>query len=266
MNQKGLISKVFQLFAFTAVSALFLTACTTKKQLRYFQDLPDQEIVDLPPSPREERTIDYGDQLDIVFSFTDLTAGTPPPNFFNRNGVISSAPTLSPDAGYIVNPLGEIDFVRLGKWKVLGMTARQLKEKLTDSVKKYMNQPVVDVKFVNFRISVLGAVGAPGTYTLNAQRTTLLDALAAAGDLPNNANRRDIQLYRDFNGKRSITKVDLTKQAVLTNPDVFQLRHNDVLIVQPRGSSLITENTTVFTSIVGILLSVISLALIIRNN
>jgi polysaccharide biosynthesis/export protein len=238
--------------------AACLSSCTTAKKLRYFQDLPESDVVDLPPAPQEERAIDYGDQLDITFSGKDPEAAL----FFTRKGVTS---TLA-EPGQIVDPQGFIEFPMLGKIKVYGLTARQLKNKLTELASPYMKEAMVEVKFITFRISVLGEVRSPGTFILPQQRTSILDGLAAAGDLPITAKRYDIQLYRQANGKRSITKIDLRKKDVLLDKETFQLQHGDVLIVPPRSNTVIQQETVLFSTLLGLTLSVVSLVLIIQDG
>jgi polysaccharide export outer membrane protein len=240
------------------IVAACLTSCTTAKKLRYFQDLPDSDIVDLPPAPQEERTIEYGDQLDISFSGKDPEAAL----FFTRKGVTA---TLG-EPGQIVDPQGFIEFPMLGKLKVYGLTARQLKNKLTELASPYMKEAMVDVRFIAFRVAILGEVRNPGTFILPQQRTSILDGLAAAGDLPITAKRYDIQLYRQANGKRSMTKIDLRKKEVLLDNETFQLQHGDVLIVPPRSSTVIQQETVLFSTLLGLTLSIVSLVLIIQGD
>lgn len=250
--------------ALTRISMIFLviaaclSACTTAKKLKYFQDLPDSDVVDLPPAPQEERVIEYGDQLDITFSGKDPEAAS----FFTRKGV----PGTLGEPGQIVDPQGFIEFPMLGKLKVLGLTARQLKNKLTELASPYMKEAMVDVRFITFRISVLGEVRSPGSFVMPQQRTSILDALAAAGDLPITAKRYDIQLYRQYNGKRSITKIDLRKKSVLEDKETFQLRHNDVLIVPPRTNTILQQETGVISTVLGLAISIVSIVLILNRT
>jgi polysaccharide export outer membrane protein len=238
--------------------AVCISSCTSAKKLRYFQDLPDSDIVDLPPAPLEERLIEYGDQLDISFSGKDPEAAL----FFTRKGV---PPTLG-EPGQIVDPQGFIEFPMLGKLKVHGLTARQLKNKLTELASPYMKEAMVDVRFITFRISVLGEVRSPGSFVMPQQRTSILDGLAAAGDLPITAKRYDIQLYRQAAGKRSITKIDLRKKQVLLDNETFQLRHGDVLIVPPRTTTVVQQEIGFFTTIIGLAISIVSIVIIINRN
>jgi polysaccharide biosynthesis/export protein len=245
-------------FMIILVFAACFSSCTTAKKLRYFQDLPESDIVDLPPAPSEERVIEYGDQLDISFSGKDPEAAL----FFTRKGV---PPTLG-EPGQIVDPQGFIEFPMLGKLKVYGLTARQLKNKLTELASPYMKEAMVDVRFITFRLSVLGEVRSPGSFVMPMQRTSILDALAAAGDLPITAKRYDIQLYRESNGKRSITKVDLRKKATLLDKETFQMRHGDVLIVPPRTNTILQQETGLITTILGLAISVVSIVLILNRT
>lgn len=240
------------------IIAAGLTSCTTAKKLKYFQDLPDSEVVDLPPAPQEERMIEFGDQLDITFSGKDQEAAS----FFVRKGV----PGTLGEPGQIVDPQGFIEFPLLGKLKVYGLTARQLKNKLTELATPYMKEAMVDVRFISFRISVLGEVRSPGSFVMPQQRTSILDALAAAGDLPITAKRYDIQLYRQYNGKRSITKIDLRKKSVLIDNETFQLRHNDVLIVPPRTNTILQQETGLISTVLGLAISIVSIVLILNRT
>lgn len=257
MNNLRSILGIRSIVCLSLVITIVMTSCVSQKKLKYFQDLPDSEIVDLPPAPQEERLIEYGDALDIAINGKDPELA----KMFSKATV-----AVGGDPGIIVDPQGNIEFPILGKIKVYGITARQLKLKMEDLVKVYMKEPIVDVKFYTFRVSVLGAVGSPGSFILPMQRTTILDALAAAGDLPIDAKRENIQLYRDYNGKRSITKIDLRKKEVLTNKDVFQLKHNDVLIVEPRGTQNFQQNLGIFTSIFGVVISVVTLTIFLSRD
>jgi polysaccharide export outer membrane protein len=114
----------------------------------------------------------------------------------------------------------------------------------------------VNVKFINFKFTVLGDVRTPGTYNLPVQRTNLLDALGAAGDLPTSAQRYDILLYRDYSNRRTITKIDLRNKQILYDTTSFILRHNDVLYVKTRRARSFQEEFRVYGSVVSIALGV----------
>jgi polysaccharide export outer membrane protein len=243
----------------TALLIIFgFVSCTTAKKLSYFKDLPDSVVTHLPLVPQQERVVELGDRIEVSIGGRDQEAA----NFFNK----SITATPGTESGYIVDYDGMIEFPIIGKFKAKGLTARQMKDNLTRQVTPYLKEPLVDVRFVTFRITVLGEVRSPGAFVLNSQRTTIFDALAAAGDLPRSAKRQDIRIFRDYNGERTVTKIDLRKKDVLYNPDIFQMRHNDVIYVQPRNSSVFTEDFGLFTSIFGVAIGVFTLIFTVLNN
>jgi polysaccharide biosynthesis/export protein len=248
-----------------------MSSCGGSKRLRYFNDLPDSSHVFLPPMTKEERVIEYRDNLSITISAEEKEAVA----FFNTqaampasvpSGGTSGSGPGSALAGYVVDPLGYIEFPIIGKIKVLGLTERQLKETLTQLIGKYVKNPLIDVRFMTFTITVLGDVGSPGTHILSTQRTTIFEALAAAGDLGPNGKRETVKLYRDYGGERTIMNVDLSKKALLYNPELFQMRHNDVLYVQPLRNQLFREDFAFATSMIGILAGFISLLYVLIKD
>jgi polysaccharide export outer membrane protein len=259
----------------TVISLSFITllmaSCTTTKNLDYFQDLPNTTTVNLPALPQDERVIEAGDDILISFSAKDNAAAA----FFNKStaasaippeGVTTSSISAASGSNYLVDVNGNIEIPQIGKLKVSGLSARQLKETLTKTVSEKLKDPIVDVYFNTFKISLIGAVRNPGTFVLPVQKPTLFDALAAAGDLAITGQRYDVQLYRDYKGQRKITRIDLRKQEVLTNPDVFLLKHNDVLIVKSRSNAFARENIGIFTSIAGLAIGLVALTFTISNN
>lgn len=211
---------------------------------------------------QEERIIQKGDKLAISLAGESTEATS----FFNNYGGIPTSGGMaggqmmrqqsgggqgsSELGGFLVDINGDIEFPILGKIKAEGMTSTRLADTLRTLVKPYLKNPITDVRFMELRFSVLGEVRGPGLKTLPYQRTTLLDALGAAGDLPRSAKRYDIQVYRDYNGKREIFKLDLRNKDILTNPELFYVKHNDVIYVQPRDITLFREEAGVYISLV----------------
>lgn len=251
---------------FFPVIILFIvfSSCRTANQIRYFKDLPDSSTVQLPPLAQEPRTIQKMDRLQINIGGRSTEAST----VFNNYGGLPTSGTqanasastsgTSELSGYLVDEDGKISFPIIGDIVVLGLTTKQLRDTITQLVMPYLKDPLVNVRFINFKFTVLGEVRSPGTFTLSQQRTTLLDALGAAGDLPRTAKRYDIQLYRDYNGIRKISKIDLRKTELLNNPDLFQVRHNDVIIVQPRNVPLFTEESRIYIGFLSLLLGAVT--------
>jgi polysaccharide biosynthesis/export protein len=259
------------ILCFAAFVLMLTTSCSTGKKLNYFNDLPDAETLELKAMPEHERIIERGDRLDIAFLVKDQESAA----FFNKHsmtGAASAAAAVTGVAGsvsngdYLVDIDGEVEVPVVGKIKLAGLTTRQAKQKLTGLVSPFLKEPLVEVNFNTFKITVLGEVKNPGSFIISAQHATLFAALAAAGDLPHSAKRYDVRLYRDYNGKRTISKFDLRKASVLDDPDIFQMRPNDVIYIQARSGSLFKEEFGLFASIFTVLLSAVTLGITIQNS
>lgn len=268
MYRNHIHSATLMLVCFAFVSML-TSSCSTSKKLNYFNDLPDTDQYELKPMPPLERIIERGDRLDISFIVKDQESAA----LFNKNslnaaatlgGVGVSAGTSNGD--YMVDPEGEIEIPLIGKVRLAGLTAREAKQKLIGIVSPYLKDPLVEVNFNSFKVTVLGEVKNPGSFVISSQHATLFEALAAAGDLPHSAKRYDVRLYRDYNGKRTISKFDLRKAYVLNDPDIFQMRPNDVIYVEARKGSLFKEESGLFASMFTILISAVTLGITIHNS
>lgn len=251
------------------VLALGTVSCTSSRKLNYFNNLPDSAYVALPAVVEEQRVVDKGDVLDISFSAKDADAASP----FNK---IASTAAMTPSPGtrngapptaqgYTVDLNGKIEVPVIGKIPVYGKTAPQVKDTLTRLVTPYIKDPIVEVRFTNFNVTVLGEVRAPGTFSLPAQRTTIFEALAAAGDLPHSAKKYNVHLYRNYAGDRSVRRINLNDKSLLYNQQVFQMKPNDVLYVQTRKGSIFKEDFGLFASIVTLVVSVVTLGLTISK-
>ncbi|WP_432712752.1 polysaccharide biosynthesis/export family protein [Pedobacter sp.] len=251
-----------RLYILTVV-AIVISSCASNKQLRYFNDLPEADRIELPHMSQVERTVQDGDRLLITIGAQDPEAAA----LFNAYGGVNSSGVNSSGAvrseseivGTLVDADGTIELPYMGKVKATGLTSMQLRDQLTLSLVKYLRGPLVTVKFFQIKFTVLGEVRNPGTFTLPLQRTTFLDALGAAGDLPISAKRHDIQIYRDYNGKRTIFKVDLRKKDLLYNQELFQVRHNDVIYVQPRDSRRFSDESRFYASMVTLTVGIIAI-------
>ncbi|CAH0998959.1 hypothetical protein LEM8419_00254 [Neolewinella maritima] len=135
--------------------------------------------------------------------------------------------------GYFVDRAGYIDFPVLGAIQVEGLTLTQVKDRIVDRLENgYLKQPVINIRYLNFKITILGAVTNPGTVRLSNKRITVLEALGMAGDLTNYANRNNILVIREEDGQRTFTYLDLQSSEVFSS-DYFYLQQNDVIYVQP---------------------------------
>lgn len=140
---------------------------------------------------------------------------------------------------YLVDKNGDIDFPIIGKLHVGGMTKNEIVEVVQSAIyPKYVNEkPVVDVRLMNFRVTVLGAVRSPGVVESKTERLNFLEAIAEAGDLDIKGQRENIMLIRtNANGQREIHRLNLNDKDILLSP-YFNLQQNDIIYVQPNESA-----------------------------
>ena len=165
---------------------------------------------------------------------------------------------------YLVDNQGYIQFPILGKLKVLGKTKNEVTDLLFNAIHpEYIkDEPIVLVRFCNFKVSVLGEVNRPGSYLVDNERISIVEALSLAGDLTVYGRRDNVLLIRESGGKRQTIRLDLRDESLINSP-WYYLQQNDALYVEPNEpksrSSKISSAETLSISIVGTLISLTSL-------
>lgn len=218
------------LFLFFCV-AVFLSSCISTQNVTYFNNLPDSAIITLekvlPPQP----LIQVNDELEIrIGGENEKTVD-----------YISQHFTAGNTGPVVVDINGNIELPKIGKLKVAGLTRDAAKDTITNAFREYLVDPVVSVKFGGFQFSVLGEVGAPGTFTLTNEKISIFEALAKAGDLTQFSERKNVRIIRDVNGNRKIITLDLNDSKLLNSQDYYLTRY-DVIYVEPRSLKLVGEN------------------------
>lgn len=256
--------KIKTLFLSLAVAAL--ASCTSYKNVPYLQDI-DAVNYNTVEIPMYDAKIMPKDLLTITVNTTDPQAAAPfnlttqtPYNIAQSNSVTTQA-TLQQ---YLVDNDGNVNFPVLGTLHLEGLTKNQAEELITGKLGTYLKEkPVVTVRMVNYKISVMGEVARPGTFTVSNEKINVLEALAMAGDLTIYGIRDNVKLIReDAHGQRSIHILDLNRADLVLSP-YFYLQQNDVLYVTPNKtkakSSDIGTTTTTWLSATSILVSLASL-------
>lgn len=141
--------------------------------------------------------------------------------------------------GYLVDQNGYIDFPVLGQLKVEGLTIEEAKGQIYKLLQEYLKDPVVEMRFLNLKITILGEVNGPGVQRLSNKRVTLLEALGMAGDLSDYANRNNVLVIREEEGRRTYTRLDLQSAEIFTSP-YFYMQQNDVIYVEPIQARIAT--------------------------
>ena len=158
---------------------------------------------------------------------------------------VSSAGASSQLMGYLVNDEGMVIFPVLGAVKAAGLTKKQLEEELTDTLtdKKLLVDPIVNVRFLNFRVTVLGEVARPTTINVANEKISILEAIGLAGDLTIFGKRDNVLLIREEGGKKLIRRINLNSENVLTSP-YYYLKTNDIIYVEPNSAKIASTSRT----------------------
>ncbi len=159
--------------------------------------------------------------------------------------------------GYLVNSSGKVELPLIGFVKAIGLNRGQLEDSISARMKAYIKDPVVQVRFLNFHVTVLGDVGRPGELVPPTERFTLLEALGESGDLRITGRRDNVMVIREKNGKRQVGRVDLTSKSLFNSP-YFYLQANDVIYVEPVKASYAHRND-IYTQYIGVASGIISL-------
>lgn len=217
-----------------ATAALLLSSCSAPKpELVLMEDLiPNASgVVALPQS---NLTIRPFDELLILVSSLEPSATAQYNLPMTNIATMATIPiqTTPQQQTYVVNAEGNIDFPILGTVHVAGKTTIELAKELTERISRDVTDPLVRVNFVGYSVDVLGEVRDPGRQRVTTERYSILDALAAAGNLTEFGNRKNIMVIRENNGKAEYVVIDLTKSDIMTSP-YYYLQQNDVIMVSP---------------------------------
>lgn len=239
---------------------LFLSfSCASKKDVVYYQNIDNIESLENGNS--YEIKIQPDDLLMIIVSAEDPEVAIP----FNLT-TVSVSNSVKPDIvigqqtiqTYLVDRNGNIEFPVLGKLKIGGLTRTDALKLLQEKIGVYIKKPIVNLRIMNFKVSLQGEVNLPGTYPIVSERITLIEALSMAKDLTIYGKRNNILVIREVNGLKSYNRVDITKSDFI-NSSFYYLAQNDVVYVEPNktrvNSSAVGPNTSVIISAISILVS-----------
>ncbi len=232
-------------------TVMILGSCGNKtyKKINYFQDarkdttMVMKDEVGILVQPKDMISIvvsSRNPELSAMFNLSNVS--------YQAGSETSSTGGYNRLIGYSVDNDGNIEFPIVGKINVAGLTRWQVADKVKTELvsRNLIKDPVVSVEFLNFKISVMGEVSHPGTYSISGDKITLLEALSLAGDLTIYGRRDRVSVIRELNGKRNIYVVDI-RSVDLFNSPAYYLQQNDVVMVDPNkvraGQSTINENS-----------------------
>jgi len=247
------------------VCSLFLAAsCVSTKKSVYFADQQDQVIASTLNIP--EPIIQNNDLLSISVSSLNPQASA----IFNTPNLSNTSTTTSTGipvqtGGYLVNTDGTIQFPILGALKAAGLTENQLRSQIVKSLtdKKLLVDPIVTVRHLNFKVTVLGEVAHPTVINVPNEKITMLEALGLAGDITIYGKRDNVMLIREEEGKKTIKRLNLNSSELLNSP-YYYLRSNDIVYVEPNKARVAGSSRS--TQILPIVLSGLSFAAIVVDR
>ncbi len=254
---------------------VLFASCKTSREITYLQNAGKAAVMqDTAQAPVPDALIKKGDLLTITVNASTPEAAQPfnlplipttgIKNYDQGNSAVSTGMGAGSLQNYLIDVHGDLIFPVIGKIHAEGMTKTQLTDYIVKKIyPRYIKEePIISIRFANFKVSVLGEVARPNTYNIDNEKISLLEAIAMAGDLTIFGKRDNVLLIRENNGKRETVRLDLRDKRLIDSPYYF-LQQNDVIYVQPNGpkarSSAFGTAETVSISIVGTLISLSSL-------
>ncbi|SFR48358.1 polysaccharide export outer membrane protein [Robiginitalea myxolifaciens] len=238
-----------------------LSSCGSKKDVVYFQDAGSFETLINKNTFTPKFKID--DLVSIHVSTLDPEASAP----FNLFRGAAEGGIRPEQVDYLIDDQGEIDFPVIGKIKIAGLSPEETRVMLRERLSEYLVDPIINIRLKNFTVTILGEVNRPGTYPVNGERITVLEAIGLAGDLTIKGQRENVKVIRDFDGTKVYNTIDLRRKDVMNSP-VFYLTQNDVVYIEPNRSaatsSSLDNRASIAVSIVSVLIT--STVILITRN
>ena len=232
--------------------ALLTFSCASRKEVVYFQDTGKYET--LIDENKSITKFKVDDLVSIYVSSLNPEASAP----FNLFRGASEGGLRAEQVDYLVDQEGMIDFPVIGKLKIEGLSPDELRILLRNRLSEYLKDPIINIRLRNFTVTILGEVDRPGTYPVNGEQITILEALGLAGDLTLRGVRDNVLVIRDFNGTKVYTRIDLTSKNMTRSP-VYYLTQNDVVYVEPNSAGIkatsVGPSTTITITIISTLIT-----------
>lgn len=265
------------------VVLLSLSSCLSKKKLIYFQDLKEKQKngtattgkdttrakspSDTTRSDEELLTIQPYDVLDIrvtptIDALKGLTQSTTTVITGGAGGNVGAA-TSGYYSSFLVDNNGNVTLPLIGDMNLRGLTIKEARARLKEKMKTYLLDPFVDIKFLTFRVTLLGEVGKPGEYVVSNEKANIINVISMAGDLTDNGNRKNVMVLRGDLRNPYTYIVDLTDTRSFSTPG-FRLKPNDVIYIEPVRRKFAITNLSLTLSFITIFNSILVVYTAIR--
>lgn len=257
--------KIITFFSLCLLTTVLFSSCAPKASHVYYQNV-DEVLNTNEKLINFETKLQPDDLLMIIVSAEDIESAAP----FNLINSMTTNPN-SPDRGgqvqqqlYLVDTNGNIEFPVVGTLNIGGLTRSEAIDLIKSKIEIYLKKPIINLRIMNFKITVQGEVVRPGVHTVSSERLTLPEALALSGDLTIYGKRDNVLIIRENNGKRTYNRVDMTKADFLNSPYYF-LNQNDIVYVEPNktriNSSAVGPNISVGISALSLLVTILALTI-----
>lgn len=251
-----------KIFCMLLVAAT-LFSCASKKKILYLQSNDEQKTTD--EFLNYEPLLQPDDELMIIISAENPEVVVPYNlstfSFQTNSDLFVGQQRIQ---SYLIDKEGYIEMPMLGKLKLAGMTRLQAIEKIKNLLVNDIKNPTVNLRLLNFKVSVLGEVNRPGIQNIQSDRITVLEALSYAGDLTIYGDRKSILIIREIDGVKTIETVDITNRDLINSP-YYYLSQNDVVYVEPNktkvNSSVVGPNVTVILTSLSLVIAVLALTI-----
>ena len=240
---------------------VFLVSCKSQNGATYSylqrMDTTQKMLINLP-----EPRIQKGDLLSIKVYSLSADPRTDIP--YNLPEQTSASGSSTPTAGFLVDEKGNIEYPRIGALQAEGLTRSELGQQIKTKLEDVLKSPSVIVRFLNYRVTVLGEVRTPGTFTVPTERVTILEALGLAGDVTEFGKRDTVKVAREVNGQIQVGYVPLTSADLFQSP-YFRLQQNDVVFVDQTRRRVQQQEQQTVAQQIGIATGIITAIALIVN-
>jgi len=223
---------------------LLSISCTSTRKTVYFYNVQDTTF--LQRGPEIQTPIQENDILSISISSLNFEASAifNPPNNNNIRSTTVTGNNTEP-GGYLVNADGMIQLPVLGSVKAAGLTKKELKDNITNMIlsKKLLVDPLVEIRFLNFEVTVIGEVAHPTVITVPSEKISLIKAIGLAGDLTIYGKRENVLLIREEDGIKKTRHINLNSSNFFNSP-YYYLKPNDVVYVEPNKAKIASASRT----------------------
>lgn len=247
-------------YLFLLILIVSIISCTPQQKLPvYLENVTDTTIV--TNVQVVEPLIQKNDLLQIQVYSASIDPRVDAP----YNLPMQSTGTTGGGGGFLVDANGNIEYPRVGTIQVEGLNKQQLADVIKSKLVGQLTDPVVIVRFQNYKITILGEVNGQGSFTVPTEKLTILEAIGLAGGVSEFGKKDGIKVLRESNGKREVGIIDITSENIFESP-YYQLAQNDVVIVEPSNLKYRREQKQETTQRIAFSLSIITSILFIYNT